>query len=64
MKVKVDPSLCCSYQECSRICPEVFKHDQDGVVYVDQEWVPSELEGRVEEAASACPQGAIMVQVD
>lgn len=61
MQIKIDRELCCSYRACQSICPEVFKHDKDGVVYVESEVVPSGLETQVKAAATACPQNAIMI---
>lgn len=61
MRVQIDRTLCCSYRACQDRCPEIFKHDEDGVVYIEREDVPSHLEGRAEDAAAACPQGVIQI---
>ncbi len=61
MRVKVDRDLCCSYRACEELCPQLFKHDSDGVVVLVAELVPSGLEAAASAAASACPQGAIQV---
>jgi ferredoxin len=61
MRVRVDRDLCCSYRACEQECPQLFKHDSDGIVFVENEQVPIGLEGAAAAAASACPQGAIRV---
>jgi ferredoxin len=59
MRVRVDRNLCCSYRACEQECPQLFKHDSDGIVFVETEQVPSGLESAAAAAATACPQGAI-----
>lgn len=62
MQVTIERELCCSYRACAQACPEVFKHDEIGIAFVEQSVVPSEFEMAVRAAAGACPQGAIIVQ--
>ncbi|MCI0996992.1 ferredoxin [Pseudomonas corrugata] len=61
LKLVVDRSACCAYGLCAEICPEIYKLDDNGIVYVEQELVPLQLEGRAREGAESCPQGAIEV---
>lgn len=59
MKVRVDPAKCQAHGECNSICPEVFKLDEWGYAYTDEEEVPPELEESAREAVEACPEAAI-----
>ena len=34
-KVIVDRSRCCGYGLCAALCPDVYKLDGDGIVYLD-----------------------------
>ncbi|WP_062343207.1 ferredoxin [Novosphingobium sp. CCH12-A3] len=61
LKVVIDKPACCGYGVCAEICPEVYKLDENGIVYVDDEIVPEGLEDRAREGAEACPQAALAV---
>src|SRR5262249_50603965 len=39
LKVVIDRAACCGYGICAEICPEVFKLDANGIVYVDDPYV-------------------------
>lgn len=60
-KVIVDRSRCCGYGLCAAICPDVYKLDGDGIVYLESEHVPPGLEEIANEGAAACPAEAIQV---
>jgi len=74
MKVKVDRALCGGTGLCAEICPTVFAQDPDYVAYVKQGgvrtdtetgvYVPSDCDSAVQEAATACPTGAVVIQGD
>jgi len=57
----VDSSKCCGYTRCAEICPEVYKLDEDGLSYVEDDVVPPGLEEKAREAANACPVEAIYI---
>lgn len=44
-KVIVDRSRCCGYGLCAAICPDVYKLDGDGIVYLESEHVPPRARG-------------------
>ena len=59
MRVTVDEGLCAATGECERICPEVFMvEDVSRVLDPDPD---PRLHSAVDEAALACPTGAIEV---
>jgi ferredoxin len=62
MRAVADRGACCGYGVCHDICPEVFKLDEAGLVYLDDEIVPAELLDRAKEAAESCPQLALRVE--
>ena len=62
IEVVVDRAACCAYGLCAEICPEVYKLDTHGIVYVEQTLVPIGLEAKAREGASACPQGALAIE--
>jgi ferredoxin len=61
LKVEIDKAACCAYGLCAEICPDVYKLDDNGIVYVDNELVPEGMEELAQEGADACPQMAIKV---
>jgi len=61
-KVVVDRSRCCGYGLCAALCPDVYKLDSDGIVYLDSEFVPAGQEEAAIEGAKACPAEAIRVE--
>lgn len=61
IKVEVDKTACCAYGLCAEICPEVYKLDENGIAYVENELVPEGMEELATEGADACPQMAIKV---
>ena len=58
-KVVINKPACCGYGVCAEICPDVFKLDENGIVYVEDELVPVGLEDQAREGADACPQSAL-----
>lgn len=61
LKIVINKPACCGYGVCAEICPEIFKLDENGIVYVDDEIVPAGLEDQAREGADACPQSALSV---
>jgi ferredoxin len=61
LRVIVDRSRCCGYALCAAICPEVYKLDAEGLVFVDSELVPAGLEESAREGAAACPAEALVI---
>jgi ferredoxin len=62
LRVVIDKAACCGYGICAEICPEVFKLDGNGIVYVDDPLVPEALEAKATEGALSCPQSALAVK--
>ncbi len=62
LRVVVDRSRCCGYGLCAAICPEVYKLDGEGLVYVDSDLIPAELEEQAREGALACPAEALIIE--
>lgn len=59
LKVVINKPACCGYGLCAEICPDVYKLDAHGMVYVDDEIVPVGLEAAAQEGADSCPQAAL-----
>jgi ferredoxin len=64
LRAFADRERCCGYGICMQLCPEVFKADADGIVYVDNEVVPAALAEEAIEAAASCPAEALRVVAD
>jgi ferredoxin len=64
LRVFADRSRCCGYGLCAQVCPQVFKLDGDGLVYLESDTVPPGLEDEATEAAAACPAEALRVAAD
>ncbi|WUH97804.1 ferredoxin [Spirillospora sp. NBC_00431] len=62
MKISVDFNLCESNALCMAAAPEVFEVRDDDFLYVLDESPPPALRSDVEQAARACPKGAITLQ--
>jgi len=62
LRVIVDRSRCCGYGLCAQLCPEVYKLDENGLVYVETEFIPGGLEEEAKEGAAACPAEALVVE--
>jgi ferredoxin len=61
LRVVVDKPACCGYGVCAEICPEVYKLDENGFVFLNDPLVPAGLEDKAREGAEACPQSALAV---
>lgn len=61
-RVIADRSRCCGYGLCAQVCPQVYKLDADGLVYLDSDIVPAGLEEEAREGAAACPAEALSVE--
>jgi ferredoxin len=59
LKVVINKPACCGYGVCAEICPSIYKLDEHGMVYVDDEIVPDGMESLAQEATDACPQSAL-----
>ena len=62
LRVVVDRSRCCGYGLCAQLCPEVYKLDENGLVYVESEFIPGGLEEEAKEGAAACPAEALVIE--
>lgn len=62
LRVSADRTRCCGYGLCAQICPQIYKLDADGLVYLDTDVVPPELEEEAREGAAACPAEALAVE--
>lgn len=61
MRLEIDRPACCAYGICADICPEVYKLDENGIVYEYTDVVPKELEDKAREGGLACPQNAVKI---
>ena len=59
LKVVINKPACCGYGVCAEICPDVYKLDANGIVYVEDEIVPAGMAALAQEGADACPQSAL-----
>jgi ferredoxin len=64
MRVLVDKEKCIAACACSVACPEVFAHDEEGIVVLLDETPKEELRSKVEDAIAACPAFAIELRDD
>jgi ferredoxin len=64
LRAFADRERCCGYGICMQLCPEVFKADEQGIVYLANEIVPAALAEEAAEAAASCPAQALRVEAD
>lgn len=60
-KVSIDASLCCGYGLCNQMCPEIYKLNDEGIVYLETDTVPEELLESAQEGADCCPASVITI---
>ena len=60
-KVYADISACCGYGLCAQMCPEIYKLDDQGIVYLATDTVSPELLESAKEGAECCPAGVLKV---
>lgn len=63
LRVTADRSRCCGYGLCAQLGPQVYKLDENGLVYLDSATFGLALEEEVREGAAACPAEAIVVEL-
>lgn len=61
INVTVDRDACASCGNCAEICPAAFKLDDEGISTIIPEGVMPENYEAIQEAADACPTGAIEI---
>ena len=61
-KITADVSLCCGYGICAQICPEIYKLDDDGIVYLETDTIPEELLETATEGAACCPAQVLKIE--
>lgn len=61
MRVSVDETRCQGHARCNLLAPEVFDLDDEGFAVVLDPDVAPEHEGATHDAASNCPERAIIV---
>lgn len=65
LKADVAKGACCAYGLCNEICPEVYKLDENGFVYIDADVIPEGMEDQAREGAMACPANVIeLIEVE
>jgi len=62
-KVSAQLELCCGYGLCNQACPEIYKLNPDGTVYLETDTVPDDLLAAAIEGASCCPAQVLTVEV-
>ncbi|NHO66700.1 ferredoxin [Aestuariicella hydrocarbonica] len=60
-KVEVDIPSCCGYGLCAAICPQIYKLDSNGIVFLESDIVPDDLIEEAIEGAESCPAQVITV---
>ncbi|MGY4098775.1 ferredoxin [Nocardia sp. R16R-3T] len=64
LHVTADDDRCVCSMQCSAVAPDVFGHDEDGIVVVLDSRPPSESLESVRRAVRVCPSAAITVRED
>lgn len=63
MHIAIDEAKCMGHGRCYAVAPDLLSDDEEGFVAERGRcWeIPSELLGQAEDAADACPEGAIAI---
>ena len=59
MKIVVDYDLCEANAVCMKVCPEVFRVDENDMLHLSTEEPAENLRAKVEEAVRRCPRQAL-----
>ena len=62
MKVEVDRDACEANAVCAGLVPEVFEVDDEDVLHIQVEEVPSALAESVRHAVRSCPKAALSLR--
>lgn len=62
MRIAADRDRCEGHGLCADVAPEVYDLDDDAVVIVRHEVVPSDLEPEADAGARMCPVAALKVE--
>jgi ferredoxin len=60
-KITADIPNCCGYGICATLCPEIYKLDDNGIVYLAADEVSGELAEAAIEGAESCPAQVLVV---
>lgn len=60
-KITADIPNCCGYGLCASMCPEIYKLDDNGMVYLATDTVSGDLVDAAIEAAESCPAEILKV---
>tara|TARA_R110002110_G_C13470525_1_gene720976 strand:- start:93494 stop:93715 length:222 start_codon:yes stop_codon:yes gene_type:complete len=60
-KVYAEVELCCGYGLCNSVCPDIYKLNADGTVYLETDTVPDDLLAAAIEGADCCPAQVLKV---
>lgn len=63
LRINAERSKCCGYGLCAQIAPQIYKLDENGLVYLDSATFSLDLEEEAREGAAACPAEAIVVEL-
>jgi|TARA_E500000305_G_scaffold75550_1_gene61288 ferredoxin len=63
-KVYAELELCCGYGLCNSVCPDIYKLNSDGTVYLATDTVPDDLLDAAIEGADCCPAQVLKVVTD
>lgn len=63
VRVKAERSKCCGYGLCAQIAPQIYKLDENGLVYMESDTFSLDLEEEAREGAASCPAEALVVEL-
>ena len=61
-RIVADRSRCCGYGLCAALCPEVYKLDAEGLVYIEGDLIAVEFQAGAREGVAACPAEALTIE--
>jgi ferredoxin len=62
MKIIVDYDLCEANAVCMKVCPEIFRVDENDNLHLSTETPDEKLRAKVEEAVRRCPRQALKLE--
>lgn len=64
VRVRLEKSRCMGHAQCGAVDPDLFPLDDFGYSILQPREVGPDLEGRVRNGVAACPEGALVLEVD
>ncbi|MDO3402981.1 ferredoxin [Mycolicibacterium neoaurum] len=64
MKIRLERSKCAGHAQCYAVDPEIFPIDDEGYSVMADHTVPADEDAATRDGAAACPELALVIEVE